>query len=238
MESMLNQLIKQAGKCTMDIKLAAGLFYTKKGFIGIGSNSSRTYMKKTVKPNIHAEDAVIHYVKTRYGRIKTRDLKLIVIRATHIKEEGREKLLLSKPCMNCTKTIREYGIRKVYYINENGELVCERISRIEMYHEQFPYLTATNIWFHHVYKGNSAVLPVVLQVNQHLKKEEHVEFFTKSMGETIKLLRQERHWDQDELAKRLCLRKSIINNIEEGKKEKYNPYLALKIRKCFGTFIW
>ena len=229
---MINQLIHHAAKCTMEIKLAAGLFYSKKGFVGIGYNSCRTYMKKTIKPNIHAEDAVIQYVKARFQRMKTRHLKLIVIRVN-----TKKKLLLSKPCINCTKTIRDYGIRKVYYVNEQNELVSERISAISSYHDQFPNFSQTNLWFHTVFKGGSAVLPIVLQVSQHLKEEEHITFFTRTMGQTIKTLREERQWDQSELAKRLCLPKHILTNIEQGKPERYTPHLALKIRKCFGEFL-
>lgn len=33
----------------------------------------------------------------------------------------------SRPCENCWKHLREAGIRKVFYFNEKGEVVCEKV---------------------------------------------------------------------------------------------------------------
>ncbi len=51
---------------------------------------------------------------------------MVVIR---IKPDGT--LGLSKPCHHCTIKLKEYGVGKVYYSNENGFLVKEKPSNME-----------------------------------------------------------------------------------------------------------
>ena len=229
LESMVSHLVQIASKSNMGIKLAAGLFYSKKGFVGVGYNSTRTYVNKTVKSSVHAEDAVIQYIKSRFHRMKTKNLKIIVIRVSPGK-----RLLNSKPCLNCTQTIREYGIKKVYYINEENELVCEKIDAIQSYHEKFPYFTPTNIWFHDVYKSSSIVLPIIKKCDL---EEEKLTYFTKEMGRKIKELRDAKFWTQEKLAKQLSVSKEVISNIEEGRME-YCKKTTVKLRKFLGDFSW
>ena len=226
---LIHTLSKEAIKSTMPMKLAAGLFYDKKGFIGIGYNSTRSYVQKKLQATLHAEDAAIHNVKTRYQRIKTKHLKLMVIRVDALKN-----LVVSKPCLNCTHTIYDYGIRKVYYVNDQNELVCERITSMLSYHQKFPYFTQTNLWFHSVCKGNYPVLPFIVKLKQ---SELQIPFFTKEMGLKISSLRKEKNWTQAELAIKLCISKSQLINIEHGK-EPYNSKYYIKLQRLFGMFTW
>lgn len=41
---------------------------------------------------------------------------------------------MSKPCVNCLAEIRKTCIRKVYYTNDNGELICESVSELKTEH--------------------------------------------------------------------------------------------------------
>ena len=229
LESMVNRLTTIASKSTMGIKLAAGLFYSKKGFVGVGYNSTRTYSNKTIKSSIHAEDAVIQYIKSRFGRIKTKNLKLIVIRVGN----SSEKLLMSKPCLNCTKTISDYGIKKVYYINEQNELICETISSIQSFHNKYPYFTMTDVWFHTVHITNSAVLPIIKKCNEAEKEP----YCAKVFAQKILEIREKNNMSQYELALKLCVTKQQVLDMEMGHFS-YNGKLISKIRKCFGAYGW
>jgi len=47
-----------------------------------------------------------------------------------IRINGKNELVNSKPCENCIYYLRLYGIKNVYYSNENGEIVKEKITEI------------------------------------------------------------------------------------------------------------
>jgi len=226
---LIHILSLEATKSTMPMKLAAGLFYNKKGFVGVGYNSTRSYVQKKVQASLHAEDAAIHNVKSRYKRIKTKHLKLMVVRV-----DAKKQLVVSKPCLNCTHMIYDYGIRKVYYINDQNELVCERIRSMISYHNQFPYYTQTNLWFHSICKGNYPVLPFILKVKE---TEQRIPLFTSEMGKKIVQLRKEKQMSQHEVAIKICISRKQLENMEQGK-EPYNYKLYIKLQKIFGIFSW
>ena len=220
MQSMIERLREQAMKSNMSIKLASGLFYSKKGFVSVACNSTRTYINKKIKPNFHAEEAVLYNFQTRFTRIKTKNLKLIVVRIS-----PGNNLLFSKPCITCTHAIQSFGIRKIYYINEHNQLICERIESLCKYHEQFPYISRTNLWFKDIH-----IPPAI--ITKHLK-ENTLKTFTKEMGTRISLLRIERNWTQRDLAIRLCIHIDILDQIERGRYA-YNLFIVDKLRNYFG----
>ena len=226
--SMINQLCELAKKSNVNIKLAAGIFYSKKGFLSIGYNSNRTYVNNQIKSNIHAEDDAIRHCKKRYSMKKTSHLKLIVVRLS-----PGNKLLNSKPCMNCTKAILEFGIKKVYYYNDNNELESENISKIHKFHQQFPYVSATNLWFHKVQPMVfSSILPIIKSLQEENKK---ITLFTYDMGQVIKKARLAKHLTQQDLANSLSLNVNIVKQIEEGKYE-YNSNMVLLLKRKLGFF--
>jgi len=51
-----------------------------------------------------------------------------------IRINTKNELVNSKPCENCIYYLRLYGIKNVYYSNENGEIVKEKITEIESEH--------------------------------------------------------------------------------------------------------
>lgn len=223
MQSMIERLKTQAMKSNMAIKLASGLFYSKKGFVSVACNSTRTYTNKKIRPNFHAEEAVLYHFQTHFTRIKTKNLKLIVVRLS-----PGNNLLLSKPCITCTHAIQSFGIRKIYYINEHNQLICERIESLCKYHEQFPYISRTNLWFKDIHTPSAVI-------SKHLK-ETTLKSFSKEMGKRICLLRLERHWTQRDLALRLCIHIDILDQIERGRYP-YNLFIVEKLRNYFG-FVW
>lgn len=228
--SMINQLCEFAQKSNINIKLAAGIFYSKKGFLSIGYNSNRTYVNNTIKSTIHAEDDVIRQCKKRYRVKKTSHLKLIVIRLS-----PGNKLLNSKPCVNCTKAIREFGIKKVYYYNDKNELESENIDKIHKFHQTFPYVTATNLWFYKVQPTMfNPMMGIIASLQQDNKK---YTTFTPEMGHAIRTVRLLKQLTQEELASSLSLNVNVIKKIEEGRYP-YNSNMVLLLRRKLGYFSW
>ena len=228
MDGLVGQLIEHAVKSDMRIKLAAGLFYTKKGFVVIRSNSRRTYVNKTIKPNLHAEDAVIEYLKNRPNRMKTKHMKLMVVRVNN-----DDKLLLCRPCMNCTRTMSEMGIRKVYYSDAHGKIICERVCDIYNYYKKCPFVSSTYDWFNEMYPHRCISSSTQMYVNE----AKTIRSFTPLMGKLVEDMRLHRNWNQDELAANLSITAEMVQQIEDGYGH-YHSGIAIKLRKCFGAFSW
>lgn len=77
----------------------------------------------------HAEQDVLDKYEKRkflYKKIPVRKLHMIVIRVNNAGD-----LCESKPCQNCLRLLRDYGIRKVTYSSENGLLITEHIAHME-----------------------------------------------------------------------------------------------------------
>ena len=227
---MINKLRDAASKSNMKIKLAAGVFYSKKGFVAIGFNTTRTYSNKEMKPSEHAECAVLRQLR-RYPNVNTKDLKLLVVRLG-----ANDKLLHSMPCVDCSNTIKSHGIRKVYYIDENNKVVSQRIDELCTFHEKCPYrhVTTTNMWFDEVSNTHCAISKTVHSLRVQEKK---TPFFTLKMGEKVAMLRSIYNLTQQELALRLSLPIKSIIMMEQGKQQ-YSAPVYSKLVRCFGNFSW
>lgn len=231
-DSFIDKLTQVALKSNMKIKLAAGIFYSKKGFIATGCNTTRTYSKNSassIHPSEHAECAALRELR-KFPNINTKDLKLFVIRISSTGE-----LLQSTPCMNCANSILKNGIKKIYYINEEQKIVCQRISDLCMIHKECPYrnITMTNIWFENVSSIHGTFSKTLKSLEE---KEKATPCFTIEMGEKIAMLRNIRQLTQKELALQLSLPIQSIILIEQGK-EQFNSLLFSKLVRCFGNVI-
>lgn len=156
-KSIIDRLCSYTKRSDMRHKLAAGLFYTRKGMLSIGCNSSRSYVRRSLVATLHAEVAALHQFSKQYPRLKTRGLKLIVVRFS-----SSGMLGFSLPCENCRTMIRQFGIRKIYYINEGGELVCESIDQLKSCNN-----ILTDRWFLTVTSDPSCLLR---KINDTLKR--------------------------------------------------------------------
>lgn len=78
---------------------------------------------------IHAELHVIHQCTKRLIR-QQKSLKKYSILVIRIKRDTGE-LVLSKPCHDCINAMRKCGIKKVYYSDNDGNIVMERVNSIE-----------------------------------------------------------------------------------------------------------
>jgi deoxycytidylate deaminase len=88
--------------------------YIKKNFI---ENTS-------IKYTIHAEVDALCKIPNK--SIKGMDILIIRI--------GKNKLKNSRPCNSCIDKLSRYGIRKVYYSNEAGDIVCEFLDSMPKLH--------------------------------------------------------------------------------------------------------
>jgi len=71
-------------------------------------------------------------VKNRAGFYRKNGLKKFVMYVVRV--DNDEKFNTSKPCKNCIKALKAYGIKKVYYFNSAKEFVCEKINTIKSDH--------------------------------------------------------------------------------------------------------
>ena len=209
LDSLIQQLKVIALKSNMKIKLAAGVFYTKKGFIATGYNTTRTYCKNTVTASEHAECAVLRELKKI--PIQTKCIKLLVIRL------GFQSLLQSTPCMNCSNEIYKCGIKKVYYVNEGGEVVCQNVSYLLQNYRDFPYsyISMTQIWFQQLYYSNDFDIDI-------------------DIGNKIISLRKRLNLSQHELAIKLSLSTKCVADMEKGV---CNLFLFSKLMRRYGRLI-
>lgn len=40
----------------------------------------------------------------------------------------------SRPCADCLETMKQIGIRRVYYSSNSGEIICEKVSQMVSNH--------------------------------------------------------------------------------------------------------
>lgn len=82
----------------------------------------------------HAEEMAIDKIQKNKGR-KLIDISLLVIRITPTSTPDSYKLVNSRPCAACVYRIKNmashgYKISKLYFSNENGDIVCYKLRDI------------------------------------------------------------------------------------------------------------
>ena len=130
-ETVMDMLFELAkvGERAANAKIASAIVL-KKRVISIGKNSMKThpFQKKYSKHEgsicIHAEnDAIMKALRI----IGVEDLKRSVLYVSRAKKEspkGKYILGNSKPCAGCSSAIAAFGIKKVVYVNEEGDFEC------------------------------------------------------------------------------------------------------------------
>jgi hypothetical protein len=116
--SIIDNLKKLSIKSEMLHKHSAALIIPKEKKIIFGINS-RTHFG-----SIHAEMDVLFQKRKKY-----KDAYLVVIRTN-----SNGKLQNSKPCKACTINLKKYNIKKIFYSNCNGGIVCENTNDISTSH--------------------------------------------------------------------------------------------------------
>jgi len=120
----LHSLLHSCTKTDMKFKLSAGIIIGKHLVPNsISCNSTRTLIQGELANSKHAEHGAILYLRNRKIR---NNIKLIVIRV-----DSNNNLSNSTPCENCIRRIKNAGIKKVIYVNENCDLVEEKVQQIK-----------------------------------------------------------------------------------------------------------
>lgn len=90
------------------------------GFNQVRSTSRIPNKYKKFPNSLHAEQHAI--MKIRNKEI-LKGSSILVVRVNRSGE-----FLMAKPCENCLNTIRFFGIKEIFYSNEDGKIVREKLS--------------------------------------------------------------------------------------------------------------
>jgi deoxycytidylate deaminase len=115
---ILGELIKMANNSDISYKHSAGLIYNEQVYV-MGVNKFvpfKKYKGMQLYRTIHAEMSIFEKIPKRL----VRGMDIIVIRINR-----SSKLRNSRPCQDCIDEMKRIGIRKVYYSDDNGEIVYE-----------------------------------------------------------------------------------------------------------------
>lgn len=118
-------LSKLASKSSVSHKHAACLINGNKKLITIGLNKHIKIKNENVLISIHAEQDCLANCNPKFYK----GLDILVIRVG-----PSNKLLNSRPCNSCITKLQEKGIRKVYYSNSDGNIVCELVDSMKKIH--------------------------------------------------------------------------------------------------------
>lgn len=104
--------------CALVIKKGKPVIY--------GVNHDRSYINKKLIYSFHAETDALH----RYCKLihKNTNLKIDIF---VIRIDNQNNLKNSYPCNNCIHKFFEIGVKNIYYSNENGIIVKEKVSNLE-----------------------------------------------------------------------------------------------------------
>lgn len=132
---MFYQAKVEATKSTFDRFHVGAVMAYKGHIIGRGHNSSKTHPMQQeydiryrdfnnhangefIRHSIHAEVACLNSISYVVGRdVNWSKVKIYVYRMAPGKKLGYG---LAKPCPACMAALRDYGIRKVYYTDDDG----------------------------------------------------------------------------------------------------------------------
>lgn len=121
--TIIEYLKKISTKSSVTHRHAAGLLLNDK-LISSGINKFIFINECSFNKTLHAEIAALSCISKK----NTRGLDLVVIR------NKNNNLQNSRPCSACIDKLQKAGIRKVYFSDENGEIVHEVVENMEKTH--------------------------------------------------------------------------------------------------------
>lgn len=102
----------------------------------------------------HAEEHAINKYKkipiSRRCKLARKTLTIMVIRVSRTGVLGN-----SKPCANCLALMKRHRITRVIYSDEHGELVTEKVARMETTHLSLAYRSLLTGDYNVEYKDNA-----------------------------------------------------------------------------------
>lgn len=119
--SILKAALEECEKSTFHPRIGAVVFKGKR-ILGRGHNeirSSTLSMKhRNWHESLHAEQAAL--LNLDWSTLS--GCSILVLRYNKHGELG-----LCKPCPMCSKLIKYVGIKSVYYSDDNGQIICEKV---------------------------------------------------------------------------------------------------------------
>ena len=119
--SVIETALEECSKSTFRLKIGAVIFKGKR-ILGKGHNDIRSCslsMKhRHWEESIHAEQSAL--LNLDWNKLK--GCSILVMR---ISKKG--KLGMCKPCPMCEKLIKHVGLKNIYYTNDKGEIILEKI---------------------------------------------------------------------------------------------------------------
>ena len=132
--SVFPRLIEVASKSTIKCQLAAAIMKGVKLISRPCSNISRNMCRGQAGGSLHAEaHAILDYFgkELKYSQktssFYVEENKKVKCDLIVIRINSEEKLCNSRPCYNCLDMMRAVGIRKVYYADNNENIICENV---------------------------------------------------------------------------------------------------------------
>jgi deoxycytidylate deaminase len=109
---------------------------TRKGKVvsPVRYNQFKTYVFGDLCGSIHAEMSTCEYLYNQFEQKgvnkykKFKNINIIVIRV------AKSGIKNSKPCKDCILKMKNLNINKVYYSDDSGDLICEKLSNISNNH--------------------------------------------------------------------------------------------------------
>lgn len=137
LQEQLEILTKMASNSTIHYKHAAALISGNM----IYSAGINKFIKQSKKPmlrkTIHAEINVFEHFPKKNIKGMVLDILVIRINKNHI-------LKNSRPCNQCIEKLQKIGIRKVYYSDDNGNIISEHVQYMEKIHSSSGTL---HLWY-------------------------------------------------------------------------------------------
>lgn len=128
-DGYIEYLRKIADNSTLLNKHSAVLFKKDK-ILSFGYNRcirTQVINDQNVKFSIHAEIDAIY----KFNSKKIKYMDILIIR---IGNPRTGKLRNSRPCNSCIEKLSQYDIRRVYYSDQNGDIVYETLDNMKRIH--------------------------------------------------------------------------------------------------------
>ena len=97
---------------------------TKGGYVTCTVHAECNVLQKASKKNKFPMFNTEGEIKSKFTNPSNFDM--IVIR-----RNKNSKLMLSKPCEDCISLMKHFGLKRVFYSTDAGDIVCEKVSSIE-----------------------------------------------------------------------------------------------------------
>ena len=115
---IVNSAIEQALKSELMYRHGAILF-SRRSILSKGYNKFDVTQLQNNNISVHAEMSCL---KSFRRDVKYNKCHILVVRIN-----SSNKLVNSRPCKDCIASLRNISIKNIYYSNEAGEILCERV---------------------------------------------------------------------------------------------------------------